>query len=552
MKHLPLAIVRGSVASIRQAVTTGAAHDVYPDEHIQLLDTASSDSMGAAFARSKTFTGKGVTVAVVDSGCDASHKDLADHVVHNVKLVGGEYLNQRPNPSPSAPGDGAFVVPIEQSPYQNSDLGSGHGTHVSGIIAADGTTSPDHLGVAPDASLVCYSIGEVLFTTAVVSAYDHMIDHPEWGIDVVNNSWGNSYRPFDPNDPVNVATKYVADRNVVVVFAAGNSGTENAELSLNPFSEAPWVLSVAASTVAAKPARGDFSSNGAEFDNSTTTDGAVNGGVAQWNFTGSRIGVYHPDITTPGVDISSTCDTIGVAVGPCPPDSNETASGTSMASPHAAGAAAVLLQANPKLKVAQVQQALQATARPVLTTEGDKTAGFWQVGYGFVDLQAAINLVRRADYATAIPTAQKAADARVLKSTPWKVNTSNVWSWAAPTATVQGVPDTKSFTVNVLSTTKAIKVALAYPSLGSVAINGMSYTATVTDAAGKVVGTTTANFWNGSSSLFVDLRTVQGLKYGTFTIAITGDRAASDPDTLDSDSAMGRMVTAQFAQLQGQ
>jgi serine protease AprX len=223
-----------------------------------------------------------------------------------------------------------------------------------------------------------------------------------------------------------------------------------------------------------------------------------------------------------------------------------------MASPHAAGAAAVLLQANPKLKVAQVQQALQATARPVLMTEGDKTAGFWQVGYGFVDLQAAINLVRRADYATAIPNAQKAADARVLKSTPWKVNTSNVWSWAAPTATVQGVPDTKSFTVNVPSTTKAIKVALAYPSLGSVAVNGMSYTATVTDAAGKVVGTTTANFWNGSSSLFVDLRTVQGLKYGTFTIAITGDRAASDPDTLDSDSAMGRMVTAQFAQLQGQ
>ncbi len=64
----------------------------------------------------------------------------------------------------------AIVVPVEMLPYQNSDIGSGHGTHVAGIIAADGHTSPDHIGVAPDASLVCLSIGEVLFTTAVVTA----------------------------------------------------------------------------------------------------------------------------------------------------------------------------------------------------------------------------------------------------------------------------------------------------------------------------------------------------------------------------------------------
>ena len=91
-------------------------------------------------------------------------------------------------------------------------------------------------GVAPDASLVCYSIGEVLFTTAVVTAYDHMLDQPDlWGIDVVNNSWGNSFRQFDPRDPVAVVTKAVTDQGVVVVFAAGNSGSEDAEMSLNPF-----------------------------------------------------------------------------------------------------------------------------------------------------------------------------------------------------------------------------------------------------------------------------------------------------------------------------
>ncbi len=73
MKHLPLALVRGPVASIDAAVHGGVANDVYPDDRIQLFDKASADAMGAALPRSKGFTGKGVTVAVVDSGCDASH-----------------------------------------------------------------------------------------------------------------------------------------------------------------------------------------------------------------------------------------------------------------------------------------------------------------------------------------------------------------------------------------------------------------------------------------------------------------------------------------------
>ncbi|HEX6139062.1 MAG TPA: S8 family serine peptidase, partial [Candidatus Limnocylindria bacterium] len=188
MEHVPLALVRGPVSAMQLAVTGGTANDVYPDEPIQLLDTASSDAMGAAAVRAAGFTGKGVTVAVVDSGCDASHPDLADHVSHNVKLYSGEYVNLPPDSSTT------IVVPIEMGPYQNSDVGSGHGTHVAGIIAADSTSAPDgsRFGVAPDATLVCYSVGEVLFTTAVVTAYDHMLDQPDlWGIDVVNNSWGN-------------------------------------------------------------------------------------------------------------------------------------------------------------------------------------------------------------------------------------------------------------------------------------------------------------------------------------------------------------------------
>ena len=63
-----------------------------------------------------------------------------------------------------------------------------------------------------------------------------------------------------------MATKAVADLGVMVVFAAGNSGSEDAEMSLNPFSEAPWVISVAAGSLDHQ--RGDFSSNGLVLDNS--------------------------------------------------------------------------------------------------------------------------------------------------------------------------------------------------------------------------------------------------------------------------------------------
>ena len=142
--------------------------------------------------------------------------------------------------------------------YSNTDLGSGHGTHVAGIIAADSSSVTDgsRYGVAPGADLACFAIGQVLFTTAVVTAYDYMLDQPDMlGIDVVNNSWGNSYRQFDPRDPVAVATKAVADQGVTVVFAAGNSGAEDVSASLNPFSQSPWVISVAAGHARPAPRR---------------------------------------------------------------------------------------------------------------------------------------------------------------------------------------------------------------------------------------------------------------------------------------------------------
>ena len=540
MRQLPLAIVRGPAAAVETAVTSGIANDVYPDEAIELFDTESADAMGAATTRVAGLTGAGVTVAVVDSGCDATHPDLADHVTHNVKLVSAEYVN---GPTDE---NSRIVVPIDQGPYSNSDLGSGHGTHVAGIIAADGTTGPENLGVAPDAELVCLAIGEVLFTTAVVTAYDFLLDQDDlWGVDVVNNSWGNLYAQFDPANPVAVATREIADRGVTVVFAAGNSGGGNGEATLNPFSQSPWVLSVAAETITHE--RGDFSSNGLVVDNSEAVARGEDGHTV---FLGERIGLVHPDVAAPGVDISSSCDTVGVAIGPCPPGSNEVASGTSMASPHVAGAVAVLLQANPSLTPTQVRWALQSTAEPVVPLDdGDRPmsgsqAPFWQVGYGRVDLAEAARVVSDPSALRRLEQAQRARNAEVLASTGFRVLRSDFHTWPAPPATFG--TDVRQFEIPLERGSTHIRVTVAFPSEAALTDLGgpTLYTVRVVDADGNVVIESTERAGVGSGSA---LAPATGA--GPYTVTVTGDRAVSDPDTLDSDSLLNDTVTLQVAQL---
>ncbi|MEP9361481.1 S8 family serine peptidase [Nocardioides sp. CN2-186] len=543
MTHLPLALVDGPVAAMTAAVGDGIGLDVYPDEQLDYLDTSSSNAMSSTPAAGKALrkqglTGTGVTVAVVDSGCDATHADLADRVTHNVTLVSPEYANAGTRP--------ALVVPVDQGPLSNTDLGSGHGTHVAGIIAADSRSVSDgsRFGVAPGADIVCLSIGLALFTSAVVTAYDYMLDQPDLlGIDVVNNSWGNSYRQFDPHDPVAVATKAVADRGVTVVFAAGNSGAGNVPMSLNPFSQAPWVISVAAGTT--DRFRGDFSSNGLVHDNSLPTDVGADDHTI---FTGDRIGLVHPDITAPGVDISSTCDSAGTLIGPCGPDQNASASGTSMASPHVAGAAAVLLQAQPALTPEQVRLALQATATPVKAPGGRKRLPFWEVGFGYTNLDRAVRLVQSKGWATKLSAAAARADRRVLAADGATVLRSDFFVHPAPPVAAIGT-DSTTYDVPVGQRTRTLAVSLAFPSGGTVGASLFSYTVDVIDPSGTVVATSTNDPVAGSGTALATVALPKGAPAGTYSFHVTGDYAVSDPDTIDSDSVLGRFVTLHVAQL---
>jgi len=191
-------------------------------------------------------TGKGIGVAILDSGIDGAYNaDVAypQYTVQNVKVLYNQndlFTFGKDAPKPIR--KGATLV-VENLP--NSETSVGHGTHVAGIVGARGTSSNGYYtGVAPGAKLIGIGTGDVLFIFWALAGFDYILDHQQqYNIKVVNNSWGTS-GAFDPKDPINEATKKVTSRGITVVFAAGNDGP--GQNTLNPYSVAPWVIGVAA------------------------------------------------------------------------------------------------------------------------------------------------------------------------------------------------------------------------------------------------------------------------------------------------------------------
>ncbi len=109
-------------------------------------------------------TGRNVTVAVLDTGINSQHADLAGKVVQNVRLADTQSL----------PGSFAYPAPLEN--LTNTDLVSGHGTFVGGVIAASGASSSGRFaGVAPGARLLGLSAGD-LNLMYVLSGFDYLLE----------------------------------------------------------------------------------------------------------------------------------------------------------------------------------------------------------------------------------------------------------------------------------------------------------------------------------------------------------------------------------------
>lgn len=343
-------------------------------------------------------TGKGVGVAILDSGIDGLYNpDLTypTHTIQNVKVLYNQNdLFTFGKDVPKQIRKGATLV-VENLP--NSETSVGHGTHVAGIVAGLGTASNGYYtGVAPGANLIGIGTGDILFIFFALAGFDYILDHQrQYNIQVVNNSWGTT-GAFDPKDPINEVTKKVANRGITVVFAAGNEGP--GPNTLNPYSVAPWVIGVAAGC---KIGVTD-PTNSADHCQDPSGRAAVLADFSSRGVSGDAL--YHPDITAPGVHIVSTRASTGTVINAL--DANHDAricnisltnqafytcaSGTSMASPHIAGVVALMQEAaGGRLKPDQVLNILTSTARPL------PGYGQWEVGSGFVDAYAAVMAAKR-------------------------------------------------------------------------------------------------------------------------------------------------------------
>jgi serine protease AprX len=302
--------------------------------------------------------GRGVTVAVLDTGVDGTHADLSGRVVQNIKLADTQSLGV------------GFNYPLAASSLPNTDQAYGHGTFVAGIIAGNGQQSAGkYAGVAPNANILGLSAGDasLLF---VLSGFDYLLANAAaYNVRVVNCSF-SANTVFDVNDPVNIATKMLTDNGVNVVFSAGNTGPGSD--SLNPYSVAPWVISTGATDNQGKLT--DFSSRG-EF--------------------GSAL--FHPTLVAPGFNTvslrASTVAAVTTVDGAAANDKGLSASelpyyttgdGTSFSAPQVAGVIALMLEANPNLTPAQVRDILQRTATPL------PSYYLYEVGAGMLNAQAAV------------------------------------------------------------------------------------------------------------------------------------------------------------------
>jgi subtilisin family serine protease len=321
-----------SVTAGRAGRLTAGASRIWLDGKVTAQLDKSVPQIGAPQAWKAGHTGKGVKVAVLDTGIDAGHPDLAGAVVGERDFTG----------SPSGPADRA-----------------GHGTHVAGIITGDGAASGGkYVGVAPDATLLN---GKVLaddgsgFESEIIAGMEWAV---EQGARVVNLSLGAAFVSSD--DPMAAAVDQLTEQSgTLFVTAAGNDGPQPG--TINSPGTAERALTVGA--VDRDDVLADFSGRGP-----LGADDRLK-----------------PDVTAPGVGIvSALAEGSEIARSEPPVDGRYVAlSGTSMATPHVAGAAALLAGEHPKWTAADLKSALVSTAVP------HDGASVYAQGNGRIDVGAA-------------------------------------------------------------------------------------------------------------------------------------------------------------------
>jgi hypothetical protein len=280
------------------------------DRKIKVLDTNSNNIINApAVWNNYNATGKGIRIGIIDTGINYLHSDLGGGIGNAFKVRGGYNF-------------------AEENDYPTDR--DGHGTHVAGIIAANG---PGLKGVAPDALIYAYKIFDSFgysYNSWLIAAIERTVDPDQNpltddALDVVNISLGGPDKDY-LNNPVVTAVENAIASGVTFVIAAGNDAGFN---SIGYIALAPHAITVGAT------------------DNQDVTAYFSSKGPTSYNY------YLKPEVSAPGLDIYSTFLQ----------NSYITMSGTSMSTPHVTGAVALLLEKHPDWTPEMIKSVLMQSAK---------------------------------------------------------------------------------------------------------------------------------------------------------------------------------------------
>ncbi|MFH1473918.1 MAG: S8 family serine peptidase [Candidatus Aenigmatarchaeota archaeon] len=318
---------------------------IYKDEKVQLFLSESVDQINATNVwtlldeNSRNLTGFNITIAIIDSGIDYTHTDFGN-------CTQSQFLSQQCGKVVG----GYDFVNFDSDPMDDH----GHGTHVAGTAAGNGTLK----GVAPEAKILAFKVVDSYGygqDSSIISAIDAAV---ESNADVISMSLGKS--GGNPNDPLSQAVDNAVNSSVIVVVAAGNSGPGYGTIG----TPANALGAITVGAVNKSSIMADFSSRGPVL----------------WNYTA----ILKPNLVSPGVEICSAEFGSSYSSEQCIDDEHVSMSGTSMSTPHVAGVVALLKQKYNNWTVEEIKSAL-------LTSANDLGYNVITQGTGLVDALKAVN-----------------------------------------------------------------------------------------------------------------------------------------------------------------
>ena len=385
-------------AQIKAVAASDRVERIEADKVLKLDLDQSTQTIGVVNARTQGLvgTGKGMIIAVLDGEVDVDHPDLKGRVVRMRNYT-----------------DEGWGKPHE------------HGTHVAGIIAGNGQ---QYKGIAPDAIIWSYKIipseqsqSDQGFKGA--DAIEDVIKDMKDGVKVANCSWGVQSAPLDGTSIWAKTAERAAKLGLVLIKSAGNNGSDAGTIT-SPADAQGDVIVVGASSHDGTRVM-DFSSRGPTAD-----------------------GRSKPDVCAPGDSIVAV-----KALG-----GYRKMSGTSMAAPHVAGVAALILERNPTLTPLQVRKILMDSAKVIESAEASPNTQ----GKGLVDVIKALQMAAQPKSEGEQVTYTTMLKERKLRET------LNIGVRNTSTAIMQGV------TATLISQSELLKVTNAQQAFGTLRVGAGS------------------------------------------------------------------------------